>query len=353
MVRVLIVDDSPTLRIIIRRILEKDPGIQVVGEAANGEEAIACCRKLNPDIITMDIQMPGMDGYEAVRHIMAEMPRPIVVLTSTESDIRLGITYKAIECGALMVLGKPKGMPVTDPEADKLIAQVKSMADVKVVQRTRWPQPEQPKMSGKAAMPRSDRRQRIRLVTVGVSTGGPPALQAILSRLPSGFPAPILVVQHISRNFINGLAIWLNEKTPLQVMVPQTGEKLQPGMVYLAPDDRHLTVAAGGYVRLDKQPLVDGHCPSATVLFESAAAVNGPETAGVILTGMGSDGARGLKTLHDAGGYTIAQDEASCIIFGMPKEAIAMGAVKETLPLEMISDRLKELVLVQEAIWSG
>jgi len=346
MLRVLIVDDSPTLRLLIRRILGSDPGIQVVGEAANGEEAIALCRKLNPDIITMDIHMPGMDGYEAVRHIMAEMPRPIVVLTSTESDIRLGITYKAIECGALMVLGKPKGLPGTDPaEADRLISQIKSMADVKVVRRTRWPQPEQPKMPGKAAVPRNLRLQPVRLVAIGVSTGGPPALQAILSRLPAGFPAPILVVQHMSRNFISGLAIWLNETTPLQVMVPQTGEKLKPGMVYLAPDDRHLTVSADGYVWLKKQPLVDGHCPSATVLFESAAAVNGPETAGVILTGMGSDGARGLKTLRDAGGYTIAQDEASCIIFGMPKEAIAMGAVNEVLPLEMISGRLIELVL--------
>jgi two-component system, chemotaxis family, protein-glutamate methylesterase/glutaminase len=345
MVRVLIVDDSPTLRILIRIILENDPGIQVVGEAGNGNEALTLCRKLNPDIITMDIQMPGMDGYETIRHIMAEMPRPIVVLTSTESDIELGTAYKAIECGALMVLGKPKGVPGTDPEADNLISQIKAMADVKVVRRTRWSQPEQSKMPGKAAMPRSSRLQRIRLVTIGVSTGGPPALQVILSRLPAGFPAPILVVQHMSRNFISGLATWLNETTPLQVRVAQAGEKLEPGMVYLAPDGNHLTVTADGSVRLKTMSLVDGHCPSATVLFKSAAEVNGPETAGVILTGMGSDGARGLKTLHDAGGYTMAQNEASCIIFGMPKEAIAMGAVNEVLPLEMISDRLKELVL--------
>ena len=345
MIRVLIVDDSPTLRILIRRILESDPEIQVVGEAANGEEAIALCQKLNPDIITMDIQMPRMDGYEAIRHIMAEMPRPIVVLTTTKSDIRLGITYKAIENGALMVIGKPKGMPGIDPEADMIISQIKAMADVKVVRRHRWSQMGQPKMPEKAAMPRSARLQPLRLVTVGVSTGGPPALQVILSRLPADFSAPILVVQHISRNFISGLATWLNETTPLQVKVAQAGEKLKPGMVYLAPDEKHLTVTADGSVWLKNMSLVDGHCPSATVLFESAAAVNGPATAGVILTGMGSDGARGLKTLHDAGGYTIAQDEASCIIFGMPKEAISMGAVNEVLPLEMISDRLKELVL--------
>ncbi len=345
MVRVLIAEDSPTLRILIRRILENDPGIRVVGEATNGNEAVALCRSLNPDIVTMDIHMPGMDGYEAIRHIMAEMPRPIVVLTSTESDSRLGITHKAIDYGALMVLGKPKGMPGADPEADNLISQIKAMADVKVVRRTRWPQPEQSKMPGKAAMPRSARRQRVRLVAIGVSTGGPPALQVILSRLPAGFPAPILVVQHMSRNFIGGLATWLNETTPLQVRVAQTGEKLTPGMVYLAPDGNHLAVTADGSAWLKTMSLVDGHCPSATVLFESAAAVKGPETAGVILTGMGSDGARGLKTLHDAGGYTMAQDEASCVIFGMPREAIAMGAVNEVLPLEMISGRLKELVL--------
>ena len=345
MIRVLIVDDSPTLRILIRRILESDPEIQVVGEAANGEEATTLCRKRNPDIITMDIQMPGMDGYEAIRHIMAEMPRPIVVLTSTESDIRLGITYKAIENGALMVIGKPKGMPGIDDEADKLISQIKAMADVKVVRRSRWSQPEQPKMPEKTAMPRNSRLQPVRLVTVGVSTGGPPALQVILSRLPVGFAAPILVVQHMSRSFINGLAAWLDGTTSLQVKVAQLGEKLKPGTVYLAPDDRHLTVTADGSAWLNNMPRVDGHCPSATVLFESAAAGDASATAGVILTGMGSDGARGLKTLHDAGGYTIAQDEASCIIFSMPKEAIAMGAVNEVLPLEMISNRLKELVL--------
>ncbi|MFH1125480.1 MAG: chemotaxis-specific protein-glutamate methyltransferase CheB [Pseudomonadota bacterium] len=345
MVRVLIVDDSPTLRILIRRILESDPGIQVVGEAANGEDAIALCRKLNPDIITMDIHMPGIDGYEAIRHIMAEMPRPIVVLTSTESDIRLGITFKAIECGALMVLRKPKGMPEIAPQAGSLISQLKAMADVKVVRRTKWSQMEPSKMPGKAERRNGSRMQPLRLVTVGVSTGGPPALQVILSRLPAGFPAPILVVQHMSRGFINGLATWLNETTPLQVKVAQPYEKLKTGTVYLAPDEKHLTVMSGGSAWLKEMPPVDGHCPSATALFESAASSgNGPATVGVILTGMGSDGARGLKKLHDAGGYTIAQDEASSIIFGMPKEAIAMGAVNEVLPLEMISDRLKELV---------
>lgn len=179
MIRVLIVDDSPTLRILIRRILESDPEIRVVGEAAHGEEAIALCQKLNPGIITMDIHMPVMDGYEAIRHIMAEMPRPIVVLTTTKSDIRLGITFKAIKCGALMVLRKPKGMPGIDPEAGMIIFQIKAMADVKVVRRTKWPQSEQPKMPGKAARPNGSRLQPVRLVTVGVSTGGPPALQVI------------------------------------------------------------------------------------------------------------------------------------------------------------------------------
>ena len=346
MIRVLIVDDSTTLRILIRRILESDSEIRVVGEATNGEEAITLCRQINPDIITMDIHMPRMDGYEAIRHIMAEMPRPVVVLTSTESDIRLGITYKAIESGALMVLNKPKGLPGIDPEADKLIPQIKAMADVKVVKRTKWSQSEQPNRWEKVARPHGRFLQPVRLIAVGVSTGGPPALQVILSRLPAGFPASILVVQHISRNFISGLVAWLKETTPLQVKVAELGEKLKSGTVYLAPDDQHLTVTADGSIWLKNMPLVDGHRPSATILFESAAEVNGLATVGVILTGMGSDGARGLKTLHDSGGYTIAQDEASCIIFGMSKEAITMGAVNEVLPLEMISERLKELVLV-------
>ena len=344
MIRLLIADDSPTQRMLLRRILENDEEFQIVGEAVNGEEAISLCRKLVPDIITMDINMPRMNGYEAIRHIMGEMPRPIVVLTSTESDMRLGISFKAIECGALMVLRKPHGLPGEDATTNQLIAMLKAMSDVKVVRRNRWSHTAQPKTPERAKGFCSPCVHPFRLIAIGVSTGGPPALQVILSGLPADFPVPITIVQHISRDFVHGLADWLNTLTPLRVKVAESGETLNPATVYLAPDDTHLTATAHGGVRLKSMPPVDGHRPSATALFESVAGAHGAAGIGVILTGMGSDGARGLKTLHDAGGYTIAQDEKSCIIFGMPKEAIAMGAVHEVLPLDLIGERLKQLV---------
>jgi two-component system chemotaxis response regulator CheB len=345
MIRVLVVDDSPTLRQLIRSILESDPELQVVGQACNGEEAIALCHRLEPDIITTDICMPKMDGFEATRHIMAESPRPIVVLTSTKSDIELGISSKALEAGALMVVGKPHGLPGEDPRADQLIAQVKTMARVKVVTR-RW------RLEKKTPAPRrSEPALRpppgpVRLIAIGASTGGPPALQAVLGKLPAGLP--VVVVQHISPGFVQGLARWLNETTPLRVKVAESGEALQPGTVYLAPDGRHLLVTAGGHAWLKVSSPVGGHRPSATVLFQSVAQSYGPAAVGVLLTGMGKDGAQGFKALHDAGAHTIAQDEATCVVFGMPKQAIALGAVKEVLPLEQIGARLEALIAAQK-----
>ncbi len=343
MIRVLIVDDSPTLRYLIRAILESDPELQVVGEAYNGEHAVTLCHKLQPDIITMDVQMPKMNGFDAIRRIMAESPRPILVLTSTLSDEQLGISFKALEAGALMVVGKPHGLPDTDPEAEQLILQVKAMADVKVVRRRPWLQKET------AAPPPGRQGPRpspgmVRLIAIGASTGGPPALQAILSQLPADLAVPVAVVQHISPGFVEGLVRWLNGTTPLTVKVAEHGERLQPGIVYVAPDGQHLLVKQTGRVWLRDDPPVNGHRPSVTVLFESAAQSYRAAVVAVLLTGMGCDGAQGLKSLYDAGSCTIAQDQATCVVFGMPKEAIALGAATEILALQQIGGRLVELV---------
>jgi two-component system chemotaxis response regulator CheB len=345
MIRVLIVDDSPTLRQLIRAILESDSELQVVGEARNGEEAITLSDRLQPDIITMDIQMPGVDGYQAIRHIMAESPRPIVVLTSTKSDRELGISFRATELGALSVVGKPQGPAGMDPEADKLIASVKAMAGVKVVGRRPWLLSKKVEPPARQPCLRSS-REPVRLFAIGASTGGPPALQVVLSKLPAGLSAPVVVVQHISPGFIHGLARWLNQTIPLQVKVAEERERLRPGMVYLAPDSQHLLVKQVGLTYLKDDPPVDGHRPSVTALFESVARSYGPAVVGVLLTGMGSDGARGLKALCDAGGDTIVQDEDTCVVFGMPKQAIALGAAQEVLPLERIGVRLVELARV-------
>lgn len=343
MIRVLVVEDSPTQRHLTRAIVESDPEMTVVGEARNGEEAVSLCDRLLPNIITMDIQMPRMDGYEAIRRIMADWPRPILVLTSTRSDIELGISYRALDAGALMVMGKPHGLPGDDPEADHLIATLKALAEVKVVRRRAWLQKERPPSVGgparsfKAGGP-------VRLIAMGASTGGPPSLQIVFQGLPADLPVPIVAVQHISRGFTAGLARWLDETTPLRVKVTEPGEPLAPGTVYLAPEGHHLVVTQNGSAWHSSSPPVDGHRPSVTALFESVAKHYGAGAIGVLLTGMGDDGARGLRAMHDAGAHTIAQDEASSVVFGMPREAIALGATREIVPLEQIAARLADVL---------
>jgi len=353
MIRVLIVDDSPTLRKLTQAILESDPALRVVGEARNSDEAVALAHKLQPDIITMDIHMLQADGYQATRRIMAESPRPIVVLSDSKSDREPASSLEALNAGALIVVCKPHGLPDVDPEADQLIAQVKTMAEVKVVRRRWWlfgpgSDGRVVRSSGTERLldqGRSDhptiRPGPVRLIAIGASTGGPPALQIIFGQLPPGLSVPVVVVQHISHGFVGGLAHWLDDTTPLRIKVAETGESLQPGTVYMAPDDQHLLVAQGNLALLKTSPPVDGHRPSVTVLFESVARQYGSTAVGVLLTGMGSDGAQGLKALHDAGGHTIAQDEATSVVFGMPHQGITLGVAREVLPLEQIGPRLK------------
>jgi two-component system, chemotaxis family, protein-glutamate methylesterase/glutaminase len=347
MIRVLIVDDSPTLRTVIQSVLEADPEMEIVGQARNGREAVMLCHKLNPDVVTMDIRMPVMDGYEAIQAIMSETPRPIVVVTSTKSDRELGITFKAVEHGALMVLGKPKSQSGVYKDVDQFRSQVKAMAEVKVVRRRRYPKRKKPAVSQKKSNSKLP-GGAIKIIAIGASTGGPPALQSILRRLPGNLPVPVVVVQHISAGFVSGLARWLDDTVDLRVSVAGESLLMQPGQVYIAPDDQHLVVAAGSRVWLKQSPLTDGHRPSVTVLFESVARYFGSTAVGVLLTGMGADGARGLKALRDAGGYTIAQDEATSIIFGMPGEAVKLGAAKEVVALGDIAERLTVLINNEE-----
>lgn len=351
MIRVLIVDDMATIRMALRFILESDPELSVAGAVGNGEEALAFCRKSRPDIITMDINMPGMGGYEAIRQIMSETPCPIVVITGIESQHLMDVSFKALALGALTVLPKLRGFSPDDAEAKSLIQQIKIMAGVKVVRRSlRTGSP--PAMTDKPvvqpAAPAKDPvsiklQKEAQLVAIGLSTGGPPALQTILNNLPSSFPLPIVVVQHISQGFMFGLAGWLSSVTPFRCKVGELGETIVPGTVYLAPDNTHLTFKGSSNLWHDGSEPVDGHRPSATVLLESVAQNFGAKAIGLLLTGMGKDGARGLKAMHEAGAYTIAQDEASSLVFSMPKAAIELNAVNEVLSLNQIAPRLKDL----------
>jgi two-component system chemotaxis response regulator CheB len=351
MIRVLIVDDMVTIRMALRFILESDPELTVAGAVGSGEEAVAFCRKSRPDIITMDINMPGMGGYEAIRQIMGETPCPIVVITGIESQYLMDVSFKALALGALTVLPKLRGFSPEDPEAKNLIQQIKIMAGVKVIRRSLRGEP-QPIMPDKgvvqAAAPLKEilplkPQKPAQVVAIGLSTGGPPALQTILSGLPSSFPIPFVIVQHISQGFMFGLSSWLSNVTPFRCKVGELGETIKPGTVYLAPDNTHLTFKGTSNLWYESSEPIDGHRPSATVLFESVAKNFGEKAIGLLLTGMGKDGARGLKAMHDAGAYTIAQDEASSLIFGMPKAAIDLNAVKEVLSINQIASRLKSL----------
>jgi two-component system chemotaxis response regulator CheB len=279
---------------------------------------------------------------------MAEHPVPIVVVTSLDLDRELGLSLQATRLGAVSVLKRPSrvGDPSHKAFVGKLIEQVKLMSAVKVIQRTRATTQVEPSSETDHPAPTPIPVPSTRIVAMGSSTGGPAALHRILGALPADWSVPILIVQHISFGFVEGLASWLDKASPVHVKVAQPGERIQPGVVYIAPDDRHMRVDRQGRIALSQTEPVGGHRPSITPLFQSVARAYGPAAMSVILTGMGADGALGMQALRQAGAITIAQDEASCVVFGMPKEAIALGAVQHVVPLDQIAWKMMELCVV-------
>jgi two-component system chemotaxis response regulator CheB len=343
MLRVLVVDDSQVARRLLAQVLGRDAGLEIVGEASSGTEALWLAERLRPDVITMDVQMPGMDGLETTRRIMERHPAPIVVVSGGHDPGDLAQSVRALDAGALAALRKPRGP--SDPgfvaEAAELVRTVKLMAEVKVFRRRPGAVPAAGSRAGPVlggADPAT--RRRAELVAVGASTGGPAALAAILRALPAAVPVPILVVQHITPGFDAALATWLDETTPPRVRLAADGQALGAGEVTIAPAGTHLGLSGAARVELSSTPPVTGHRPSATHLFASVARVYGPRALGVILTGMGGDGAAGLLALRRAGGTVLAQDEASCVVPGMPAAAIAAGAVDEVVPLENLAARI-------------
>ncbi len=335
MIRALIVDDSKTAREVIRDILASDPGIKVVGEAKNGQEALEKVSELRPDIITMDVIMPVKDGLEAVGEIMAYKPTPILVLSSAAGDQEVNLAFKAIQLGALDVMAKPRGFTTWElPELKKeLIAKVKLLARIKVISHPRGKK----KRSEKLARTRA--ADSAKIVAIGASTGGPQAIMTILKQLPADFPGGISIVQHIASGFSKGFAQWLDQESRLKVKEAEQGEQIKPGTVLLAPTDLHLEII-NERVNLTDSPPVNSCRPSADKLFSSVAQCYGSKTIGVILTGMGKDGTKGIKEIKERGGITIAQDEQSSVIFGMPKEAISLNVIDHVLPLSEIGKEL-------------
>lgn len=364
MIRVLVVDDSLIVREIITKILRSDPEIEIVGTARNGVEAIDMAARLRPSIITMDVNMPIKNGLEAIEEIMAYTPTPILVISSLVNK-EVGFAFKAMELGALDVFEKPT-MGVWNGQEKlerELKARVKLLSKIKVVTHLTGRRKEQLTVSSQQSIPMEQRpvpevlppidqpiaktsngNSIFEIIAIGTSTGGPKALQQVLSPIPKDFPLPIVIVQHIVDGFTEGLVEWLETQCQVKVKLGKDREPLQSGVVYIAPCRFHMRVDEYKQIRLDDTPPIGGHKPAATVLLSSVAKVYENRAIGIILTGMGGDGAEGLKEMRDRGAVTIAQDKDTSIIFGMPKVAIDMGAAQKVLPVDIIPLEIMRMV---------
>lgn len=380
MIRCLVVDDSRAFRAILRAILSQAQGVEVVGEAADGDDAVAKVLALKPDVVTMDVRMPGKDGLGAIADIMERAPTPIVVVSAEGGPERQEIAFEALQLGAIEVLGKPRsdGAGRFERDAEAIRMAVRAVSGLKLVTRHRRhlrrptvtaavaprtapavPRPAPtlvpgtipvvsrepaPWASPGAAAPGADR-----VLGIAASTGGPAMLARILAALPADYPLPILVVQHIAQGFESGLVHWLAGETALQVKLASDGEAVAPGTVFIAPDGRHMGIVARRIRLWDGAP-IRGFRPSGTVLFQSLASACGAGAAGLVLSGMGDDGADGLQAIRAQGGWTAAQGPATSVVFGMPRAAIERGAAAETLELEDIPAALARVARRAEVI---
>ena len=334
-IRVLVVDECQVTRMFLVHLIEQEPALHVVGALGRGDLAVAFVQQTPPDVVLMDIHMDGMDGFEATRNIMESRPVPVVMCSAVTDAQAVAMAFCVYEAGAVALVEKPAGgdHPEQVRRAAELLKTLRLMSEVKVIRR--WGRKTQ---AAAAQLPA--RARSIDLVAIGASTGGPPSLQVLLGALDKDFPVPILVVQHISAGFLAGLSEWLGQTTALQVQIAAHGIEPLPGHVYLAPDDFHLAVDDHGLMRLDKAPPEHGLRPAVDHLFHSVARHCGPNAIGVLLTGMGKDGAQGLLAMHDRGATTLVQDRATSVVYGMPGEAVALGAAGQVLPLDRISGAL-------------
>jgi two-component system chemotaxis response regulator CheB len=392
-IKVLIVEDSPTVSRILSSIIEADPAFQVVGIATDGAEAVRMTSRHRPNIITMDVNMPRMSGIEATEYIMAHQPTPILVLTAFSKQ-DLDLSFKMLSAGALEIMEKPDANE-WQTRKDRILDRLKLLSRIKVITHVRGKSrvykdthlisrdtartaPLDPSkvykppvvkaaapLNGKPVVPVAKVEvvpagppaqvdsallaRRFEVLGIAASTGGPPALSKLLGQLPADLPVPVFVVQHIPAGFSAGLADWLNGETRLKVKLAEEGEVPQPGFAYLPADDRHLTFLPNGRMHLDESPARYGLRPSADFTFEAMSRIWPAKTIAVILTGMGRDGSQGMRHLSSAGGYNVAQDEASSVIFGMPKAAIELGVVNKVLPLLEIPGFIKQVFKLETA----
>ena len=375
-IRVLIVDDSAFMRKVLQSIISADPALEVCGEARDGKDAVAKTELLNPDVLTMDINMPQVDGLQATEIIMSKQPKPIVIVSSESRD-GADITLKALELGAIDFVAKPSSGIDLDMNSvrEELVRKLKMASKVRVVRtavrsklgteiassapRT---EPAPPPMAASAAAAPAMARQpapspaaispaiirgngRFPVVVVAASTGGPQTLMNFVPRFPAGFAGAVILVQHMPGNFTSQFSNQLAEIAQIKVKEAEQGEMLQPGVLYVCPGSHHLRVTPTGRITLDDGPRISGYRPCADVTMETVAQFAGPMSIGVVLTGMGNDAARGVQSIKDLGGHVIAQDEATSVIFGMPAEAIKTGAVDQVVAIDNIFPALEKRVL--------
>jgi two-component system chemotaxis response regulator CheB len=342
-IRVLVVEDSTTVRRKIVEVLAADPALQVIGEAENGKRAIEMCQQLRPDAVTMDMVLPVMSGLAATEYIMAYCPTPILIVSSSTNRGELFKTYEALAAGALDILEKPRGDEPDGIWEQNLKSALKLISRIRVITH-----PRARLVAGRsralAIQPEMVRSSAYEVIGVGTSTGGPAAILDILRAIPAGFTRAIFLVIHISEPFGSAFADWLDAETGHSVSYAKNGELLADcaGRVVMAPPDRHLVVR-DGRLHLSSEPERHSCRPSADVLFESLATEFGRSAVACLLTGMGHDGASGMLAVRRAGGLTIAQDEATCVVFGMPREAILLNAVDRVLPIHEIGLTLATL----------
>ncbi len=344
-VRVMVVEDSLVVRQLLVHIIARDPRLVVAAAVGSAEEALHEIGRVQPDVISMDIRLPGMDGLEATRRIMTEHPTPIVVIAGSIEDEALKISMNALRAGALTVVEKPVGLTSAgfDGIAETICTQLYIMSQVPVVRQRSFAWRPEAAAAPAAKQDWEPGNSRPTIMGIAASTGGPPALAKILGAVPADFPLPVLLVQHMGAPFMEGFASWLNGLIPLEVRVAKDQEIPVAGRVYVAPGDRHLLLSPAGTLQISAAPALASQRPSATLLFQSMARNAGARGVGVILTGMGEDGAQGLVELRRAGGYTVAEDESTAVVYGMPAAALRMGGARISLPLDLIAPRLLRL----------
>jgi len=337
MIKVLLVDDSALVRAVLRDIFGTTDDLAIVGEAANGLEAITLTEHQRPDLIIMDIMMPVMDGLTAIDEIMVRFPTPILVLSATMDDKEVNYAFTAIKKGALDVMEKPhlSREEYGDSFAARILEKARILARVKVIRR--WPT-----KTAKVELKTAYRTGGRDLLAIGASTGGPKAVMSIMKALPADLKATVFIVQHIASGFARGLAQWLDHDCGLKVSLALDGQRFRRGEAFVAPNDCHMILDKGTISLVEGEPV---NCcrPSIDVFFNSLANDDCGRVVGLLLTGMGKDGAQGLRRIKDKGGMTLVQDEKSCAVFGMPKAAIALDAVDEIIPLAHIPEALSKI----------